>query len=192
MLSRLCQVIVIVIFGLGVGATKASTFNVDGTFSNGAFLTGSIDLNGGLLLSVDLNANGSLPGDNATHWSGPVFCVVTCTTSNPSYSYVAPLFNVTETYLAASKTYDFIFNGGGSLAYLDLKFALEPSGTILGGLVFDPACGGVNCPPAVGLTGGTISPSATPLPSTEFLFLTGIGLLGLLAWRTKRKAVLAT
>jgi len=73
MLLRLCQVIVIVIFGLGVGTTRASTFNVDGTFSNGAFLTGSIDLNGGLLLSVDLNANGSLPGDNATHWSGPVF-----------------------------------------------------------------------------------------------------------------------
>jgi hypothetical protein len=39
---------------------------------------------------------------------------------------------------------------------------------------------------------GTISPAATPLPAALPLFATGIGGLGLLGWRRKRKAQAVT
>jgi hypothetical protein len=195
MKAKLCCLIVsIVLFGAtALGAANANTFNVDGIFGNGAFLTGTIGVDSGVLLSVDLHANGSLPGDTATFWPGPVVCeAFNCLPDRSSYGYFySPLrLSVTETYVASSKTYDFFFNGGGSLAYLDLMFTLQPSGMILGGMVFDPACGGPGCPPAVNLIGGTVTP--TPLPSAQILFLAGLGILGLLGWHRKRKGVVAT
>jgi hypothetical protein len=183
---------------LSVGAANATTFNVFGTFENGAALTGNIVLDNGILLSLDLNASGSIPGDNATHWSGTAICQSSsCGPSLPSYGYYTiPGFTViSESYDARTETYHFsIAIGSGSLASLSWDFTLQPSeplpfgGRILGGFVFDSACSGSGCPPitSMGLTGGTLV-ATTPIPSTQLLFLTGLGVLGLLGWRSNRK-----
>ena len=43
----------------------------------------------------------------------------------------------------------------------------------------------------VSIDGNPINPGETPLPATLPLFATGLGVLGLLGWRRKRKAALA-
>jgi hypothetical protein len=55
------------VLALTVSQANAVTYNVLGTFEDGAFLTGSINLNpdNGLLLSVDLHGNNVMPGDPA-------------------------------------------------------------------------------------------------------------------------------
>jgi hypothetical protein len=187
MFLRLCCLVGCLL--LGLGAANASLYQVNGTFSNGASLTGTIGLDRGVLLSVDLNANGSIPGDNATHWTGsPIFCTGSCApvSSGPSASstYVAGLFSVRETYLPLSQTYALAFNGGGSLAYLNLDFTLAASGLIMAGQVFDPACSGASCLGSVSLTGGSVS--ATPLPGALPLFLSGLVCVGLFGWIRRR------
>jgi hypothetical protein len=49
-------------------------------------------------------------------------------------------------------------------------------------VLFDSADNGI-----IGLSGQDFSGGATPLPATLPLFATGIGGLGLLGWRKKRK-----
>jgi hypothetical protein len=75
--------------------------------------------------------------------------------------------------VASTQTYNFFFNGGANTAYLNLDFTLQGD-VILGGNIYDPACGGLpGCPPEVDLVGGTLV--ATPLPSALSLFATGLG-----------------
>lgn len=168
------------------GEGKADTFNVLGTFSNGALLTGSIGLNNGTLLFADLHGNNALPGDNAVNFVGVPICLQpSCAPGLTSYSYILSPQIVSEIYDPSTQTYTFHFNGGASTAYLDLIFRLlESGGVILGGAIFDPACGGPFCPPRVELTSGSLTP--TPLPSSTSLFLIGLGLIALLSWRGKR------
>ena len=167
---------------------NAATYDVFGTFSDAASLTGTIAVDNGELLSVDLNGGNALPGDKAVNFAGTPLCLQSsCAPAQSSYSYLLPLQTVNETYTASTHTYDFSFNGGGSTAYLDLLFSLQSiNGAILGGRIFDPACG-PDCPfnPfSVNITGGTLS--ATPLPATLPLFVAGLAVLGLLVRRTRK------
>jgi hypothetical protein len=195
MVSRLSYLVPF--FVLSIGAANASPYDVDGIFSNGALLTGTLGLNNGLLLTVDLHANGSIPGDGATNWVGnPVFCTGTCAPelSGLSFSstYFVGSFSVQETYLPVSQTYTFAFNGGGSLAYLDLNFTLQqPPGLILAAQVFDPACGGPFCPVPASFIGGTVT-AATPVEavpelSTWAMMILGFAGIGFMTYR-RRKA----
>ena len=182
---------VVAIVGLSsIGAANANTYSVDGIFSNGALLTGTIGVNNGALLSADLNADGSIPGDGATFWNGRV----TCEKESCDPLLVSPIFYtvglslVRETYDASTQTYDFFFNGGAILAWLNFDFTLEPSGTsglITGGNDFDPACGPPDiCPVGASLIGGSLL--TTPAPAALPLFAFGLGAIGLLGWRRKR------
>ncbi len=171
-----------------VGAANADTYDVFGTFNNGANLTGTIGLNDGELLAVDLSAAGSIPGDNATHWNGTLVCDQTsCAPGQTSYDYIlASVIVVSETYNVSTSVYDFFFNGGASYAYLNLDFNLA-EGVITSGGDYDPACGPPStCPSGASLTGGTVV-GTTPIPAALPLFATGLGALGLLGWRRKRK-----
>lgn len=195
MKTKLFGVIAAIALGvLSVGAANADTYDVAGTFTNGASFTGTIDVDNGELLAVDLNADGVIPGGTATFWNGTVTCDQTSRApSLTSYEYIVGASVVSETYNASTLTYDFYFNGGGALAYLDLDFTLNPSGdfgVITSGEVWDPACipGEGGCPIQAGgvyLTGGSLS--TTPLPGALPLFAAGVGLIGLFGWRRKRK-----
>jgi hypothetical protein len=76
---------------------------------------------------------------------------------------------------------DFNFYDPTTLIYRD------PDGNIVPDLVlYDSAENGV-----IGLSGQDFSGGATPIPATLPLFATGLGGLGLLGWRRKRKAQVA-
>jgi len=164
-----------------MGIANAATYNVFGTFSDAASLTGTIAVDNGELLSVNLNGGNALPGDKAVNFFGTPLCLqMSCAPSQSSYSYLLPLQAVSEKYTPSTQTYNFSFNGGGATASLDLIFSLQPlNGLVLGGKIFDFACS-PNCPfnPfSVNITGGTLS--ATPLPATFPLFIAGLAVLGL-------------
>jgi len=182
------------VLALTAGTANASTYSVLGTFNNGAFLTGSIGLNDGLLLSVNLHGDNVMPGDSAVNWVGTPICnQSSCVPSLSSYSYIIPGALVSETYSASTQAYSFYFNGGATLAYLTLDLTLLSvgGGVITAGHVWDPACGSAPyCEiynVGADLTGGTLT-AVTPLPATLPLFATGLAGLGLLGWRRKRKA----
>jgi hypothetical protein len=191
MLPRFYYLVVFLL--LNVCVANASTYNVDGIFSNGALLTGTLGLNNGLLTSVDLHANGSIPGDGATNWMGTPnldSCSGSCAPESSgvsfSSSYLVGSFNVQETYLPLSQTYAFAFNGGGTLAFLDLNFTLQPLGLILAARVFDPACIGSFCPVPASFVGGSVT-AATPVPATLPLFASGLAGAGVFRWAKRRK-----
>jgi hypothetical protein len=185
------------VLALTVSQANAVTYNVLGTFEDGAFLTGSINLNpdNGLLLSVDLHGNNVMPGDPAVNWVGRP---LTCDGCNGPTLFGPTFFWVTENYDPATQAYNFSFSGDGVVAHLNLAFTLlDHAGVITGGGVYDPACGsGPQCPffvngkkytygGGVNLTGGTLT--GAPLPAALPLFATGLGVMGLLAWRRNRK-----
>lgn len=175
-----------------IGIANAATYNVLGTFSDAASLTGTIAVDNGQLLSVNLNGGSALPGDKAVNFLGSPLCLQSsCAPSLSSYSYLLPLQAVNETYTASTQTYDFSFNGEGLTASLDLMFSLQPlNGVISGGKIFDFSCA-PNCPfnPfSVNITGGTLS--ATPLPATLPLFIAGLAVLGLLVQRNRKRLAL--
>jgi hypothetical protein len=53
-----------------IGIANAATYNVLGTFSDTASLTGTIGVDNGELLSVNLNGGNALPGDKAVNFFG--------------------------------------------------------------------------------------------------------------------------
>ena len=191
LLSRLKYLVAACVLALGVAQANADTFNVFGTFSNGATLTGSIGVDNGTLLGVDLNGDNALPGDPSTVFAGAVICAqLSCGPSLPSYAYIVGQRSVSETYVASTQTYNFFFNGDGFASSLTFDFTLQGN-AILGGKILNPLCANEpGCPPPVDLVGGTLVDTA-PLPAPLSLFATGLAGLGLLGWRRKRKDIAA-
>src|SRR6185437_4091586 len=184
-------VVILVALLLSTGAAGATTYDVLGSFTDGAELTGIIDVNNGELDTVNLNGNNALPGDNAVRFSGTPICLQSsCAPSQSYYSYLLGPQIVSEEYAAATQTYQFAFNGEGSTAYLNLNFTLQQNvssgsnaGIIVSGEIYDPACA-PDCPfnpYSENVTGGSLTLAtplpATPLPSSALLFLGGLGVL---------------
>ena len=75
-------------------------------------------------------------------------------------------------------TLDLVLDGGLFGDIPGQTFSIPGGEALIGGVVYDYV-------PANAV--GTPSPAATPLPATLPLFATGLGALGLLGWRRKRK-----
>ena len=105
--------------------------------------------------------------------AGPTIKTLSVTASADSNSYT---FDITGTSHAAMGwvTEAFFFTATGTSAVLSFASTVFAGGTDANPAAFGPAL-------------DNVSVSATPLPAALPLFATGLGALGLLGWRRKRK-----
>jgi hypothetical protein len=176
--------VVLALLGTGVCSASPITYNVAEIIGVGS-VTGTIETDGttgtldaGNIIGWNLELNGNAASLNLTDLNSSVY--------------------VTGTDLTATAT-NLLFNFSGG----DNGYALFQIVEFSGQNYFCDATSGVVCyqgasvaPEAfnspsfqnVALTGNQIIGSATPLPAALPLFATGLGGLGLLGWRRKRKA----
>src|SRR5262249_49233462 len=151
---------------VGASANTISVFEISGTVGT-ASLSGTI--------SIDVTA-GSITAESITVQGFAIFNQLGSQGSFGPTAYLFDAFNNSSDLLRVN----FPANGGSLVNYMggSLNF---------GGGVF--ACPNSQCdftnPLEAGSTG---SLTATPLPAALPLFATGLGGLGLLGWRRKRKA----
>jgi hypothetical protein len=176
MIAAVFRTAIAFVFAAGSAATAdVVTYSVSGNFGNGAaFLPGSI-------LTIDTTA-GTVSNSNLLVSAG----------NNPSPA---------NTFTDAN-----IFQNGASQQpfwwrLVDLSGQTDLTMFALGATEFQgfsPLGGPVGLVTYAGPWGFsngssdtvlTLTPVATPLPATLPLFATGLGVLGLLAWRRKRKAL---
>jgi len=155
----------------------------------GLFLTGSITTNGtiGTLSSVNIAAwNLNISGHGQ---------LVTYTEFNSHFTLTGSALTATATALsfnyATLGSLQFFLDGGTGPG-----IAWMADGGSRGSFVlsFDPLVGG-EVEPRPGIVSYPVSavapPAAVPLPFALPLFATGLGVLGLLGWRRKRRSALA-
>ena len=151
----------------------------------GLFLTGSITTNGtiGTLSSVNIAAwNLNISGHGQ---------LVTYTEFNSHFTLTGSALTATATALsfnyATLGSLQFFLDGGTGPG-----IAWMADGGSRGSFVlsFDPLVGG-EVEPRPGIVSYPAPPAAVPLPAALPLFATGLGVLGLLGWRRKRRSALA-
>jgi hypothetical protein len=194
MKTKLLGVVAALVLALSIGAAKADTFNVSGTLSDGGILSGilTIDASGtptGVsnlrvtqgLYGADLNYSASFVIPPPQFLPDPDIVVGPGSLSiNNGLSNYVPF-----TKLSLSLTFSLTNFLSGNLS------------NILSGSIFWPnscdfvgqqiVCAGEGAAPHI--VSGSLTPIPTvPLPATLPLFATGLGALGLLGWRRKRKA----
>jgi hypothetical protein len=157
----------------GIGAANASTFDVSGTFSDGTTIGGfiAIDVSAGTVTSEDITTSRT--------GVGPF-------TATPSVVGSSPI--ILEFGDTNSDELDLLLPVSTLVGYAG--GALCTFSASLEGVCTDQATNLRNLPGAfsLSLNSGSLTPVATPLPAALPLFATGIGGLGLLGWRRKRKA----
>jgi hypothetical protein len=173
---------------LTIGSATAGTienFDISGTFdnqsnitSNGTFLGNiEIDLATGAIFSIDVSVSGYGIYSLVIEQSGSI---------NPGAD---TLWLAALTGDPANPTSPFALR----LPILPGNFVNFTVGSIFNGLIFtDPTTDTEFCnslPTCADNFTGTINPAAaaTPLPAALPLFATGLGAMGLLGWRRKRK-----
>jgi hypothetical protein len=175
-LAAICMIV------LGVGSANATTyspFTVSGTFTDqfrDTFaLTGSLDVDetSGRIVDASLRLAGE-------PWTNII--------SQGSVGTFYDLSIQTTIFNAGCSAFH---NVTGCHDVLNLVLATSPSmllvdhgGSIVGGFANLTDAGF-----AISLVNGTVS--ATPLPAALPLYATGLGVLGLLGWRRRRKATVA-
>ena len=184
-LSSKIFALVVCIALLNVAPTWAATYSVNNTPGNTLGVTGFITTDGhiGFLSSGDvLDWSLTIPATNG----GVSF---TLNSSNSSVTLGSNLLSATATALS----FNFSNSSAASLAFQN---ALQYSVFWVSGIAFLNGLGGfqeigdgpcavcvANTPPFF----GTAVIGTTPVPAALPLFTTGIGLLGLIGWRRKRK-----
>ena len=178
---RLNCLVATCVLALTVGAANAGTFDVTG--SSGLPLGGTItiDTSAGMVTSEDVtipnppnptssaftDLTSSMSSGGGTDWN-----ITVNTPTSPEIYYL----------LMVLPTSSLVGYGGGSIItavlYDNVTGFEEPIASC--GEAAPAACGS--------LTLASTTPPSTPLPATLPLFAGGLGALGLLGWRRKRKA----
>jgi hypothetical protein len=161
-----------------VGSANAATFNVIGSNQDLQTLTGSMDIdtNLGQITSVDFQVG----GEDFTKIIGSLSLTSALwevAAQNPS----STSDEIGVAFLASS----LVGFNGSTFTASDFSLINAYFGSL--------PCGGIQCDVNMALAqvtfGATLTPVAqTPLPAALPLFATGLGALGLFAWRRKRKA----
>ncbi len=178
-----------------VPAAADTTFDVTGAFTSGTFNPGStitIDTSTGLVTAAALSLDvltafdwtigyTNLPDTNTPteyFWGAPT--TITVTGSGVPFPLCFP-----DCWLDLQNTSGMGFQGftggditGGYFVYGHFVSGYVPSDNISGAILLTPE----SCD-----TIASVCVSATPLPAALPLFATGIGMVGLLGWRRKRK-----
>jgi len=175
----------------GGGAASAATYEFDWTFTPNGITTGEFSA-----FSIQLAASGTL----------------TITASGPSASY--PITSLTGTYSGTVLGSPFSANVSGPLSTVgesNLLLSVPPNPTEIDALgigfsasnlvdqqfvIYFDASAGTDAIADFGIPGGNLGVEygtfdvtlVTPIPGAMPLFATGLGALGLLGWRRKRKA----
>jgi len=177
MKAKLLSVAVSLAFVVTASSAYADIFNVLGTFSDGGTLTG--------LLNLDASATptaGSLVARSTLPINPPPGSV----NATVSFGISSPDPNIGPGFLTLFGSPNYA--SPASRSRLDLTFNFT---TILSGSISWPLeCTVVGPTVCVGgttanIVSGSLTPVATPLPGALPLFATGLGALGLLAWRRK-------
>jgi hypothetical protein len=174
---RLNCLVAACVSALTVGAANATTFDVTGTAS--LPLGGTLDISSGAVGTADV------------------------TVPNPPNTLAPTAFTVlTSSVAGVSGFWDITLNQGATGFSLLLILPVSSLAGYAGGTIFDAElyptssgpeditalCEGGACG---SLTASTSAPPTTPLPAALPLFATGLGALGLLARRRKRKVAAA-
>jgi len=174
MKAKCAALLIGLLVSMVTGPVKANTFSY--SFTNTALLPGTDIVKGTITLNAADTAATSLTVDSNTGGFGLGQYI-----GSPSHNS----FTVVSGNIA---TADFFEQGGGNGSCCTLRIFFSSSTTIVGLAddTFNVLTGG----PETGLTFTPVT-SSTPLPAALPLFATGIGGLGLLGWRRKRKALKA-
>ena len=171
---------------LGVGATKAdtiTTFNVSALVNPVECLTCA--LGGDVVINTTI---GSIVSANITFTGLPTvgpFNVVSVPTHTTGTGITETrirdaLFNTLDLFLPP---FDLVGYTGGPICNGDITICPLVGGGAGRSVIFLSIIGG-----SLDLVSGSLTPAPVPIPTALPLFATGLGALGLLAWRRKRKA----
>ena len=176
--SLACLALVCPGLAAATATSYATTFDVSGTFATGTLGgTINIDVTNNTVTSADVTASGTSPAtigpftiiDNVVEYPSPP-------TANLLYIALSDAPSNFDTLVLFLPTSTLTGYSGGELCSatytcsLSAQTYLEPAGTT--GLFED-------------LTSGSLT--ATPLPAALPLFATGLGAIGLIGWRRKRR-----